>query len=61
MITLYCILHYIFYGSFLSTTALTDGDQFHVSGSRVLIQDDKLWPMAKGELIDSSFDIVDME
>lgn len=31
-----------------SLTALTDGDQFQVSGSRVLIQDDKLWPMAKG-------------
>ena len=60
MIILYCILQYTFYGSFFST-ALTDGDQFHVSGSRVLIQDDKLWPMANGELIDSSFDIVDME
>eukprot|EP00956_Cyclotella_meneghiniana_P007826 scaffold10442_cov22-Cyclotella_meneghiniana.AAC.1 len=28
--------------------ALTDGDQFDKHGSRVLLQDDKLWPMAKG-------------
>mmetsp|Transcript_2525 Transcript_2525/g.4547 ORF Transcript_2525/g.4547 Transcript_2525/m.4547 type:complete len:449 (-) Transcript_2525:36-1382(-) len=28
--------------------ALTDGDQFEKFGSRVLITDDKLWPMAKG-------------
>ena len=28
--------------------ALTDGDQFAAFGSRVLITDDKLWPMAKG-------------
>lgn len=29
-------------------TALTDGDQFQEYGSRVLVQDDQLWPMAKG-------------
>ncbi|KAL9183018.1 hypothetical protein ACHAXT_004805 [Thalassiosira profunda] len=28
--------------------ALTNGDQFETFGSRVLITDDKLWPMAKG-------------
>ena len=28
--------------------ALTDGDQFTTDGSRVLITDDRLWPMAKG-------------
>ena len=31
-----------------ATTALTDGDKFQEYGSRVLIQDDQLWPMAKG-------------
>lgn len=30
--------------------ALTDGDQFEKVGSRVLIQDEELWPMAKGEI-----------
>jgi hypothetical protein len=28
--------------------ALTDGDKFHEFGSRILITDDLLWPMAKG-------------
>ncbi|KAL7548611.1 hypothetical protein ACHAWF_011885 [Thalassiosira exigua] len=28
--------------------ALTDGDQFRRHGSRVLVTDEKLWPMAKG-------------
>jgi len=28
--------------------ALTDGDESATFGSRVLITDDKLWPMAKG-------------
>mmetsp|Transcript_32001 Transcript_32001/g.69130 ORF Transcript_32001/g.69130 Transcript_32001/m.69130 type:complete len:418 (+) Transcript_32001:160-1413(+) len=28
--------------------ALSDGDQLEVSGSRILIADDQLWPMAKG-------------
>ena len=28
--------------------ALTDGDQFQQFGSRILITDDRLWPMAKG-------------
>lgn len=28
--------------------ALTDGDKFRKFGSRILISDDKLWPMAKG-------------
>lgn len=27
---------------------MTDGDQFDKHGSRVLLQDDELWPMARG-------------
>eukprot|EP00804_Cyclotella_cryptica_P027372 CCRYP_008813-RB/>CCRYP_008813-RB protein AED:0.04 eAED:0.04 QI:690/1/1/1/1/1/3/190/327 len=32
----------------ISFTALTDGDQFEKFGSRILIQDETTWPMAKG-------------
>lgn len=28
--------------------AVTDGDQFEKAGSRVLLHDEELWPMAKG-------------
>jgi hypothetical protein len=31
-------------------TAFTVGDKFDVAGPRVLIQDEELWPMAKGTL-----------
>lgn len=34
---------------FIPPVAFTDGDQFEKVGPRVLIQDEELWPMAKGE------------
>lgn len=55
---MYCdLVHYFDYTDIVHSlqsehytyTALNDGDQFQVSGSRVLIQDDNLWPMAKGK------------
>lgn len=33
---------------YTTMSALTDGDRFDKFGGRVLIQDEELWPMAKG-------------